>query len=144
MYRYCVFQFSHLVKLVQSCVHPSTQHSDLFLLLCIDRLVAPDEVQEGFWCDVGAPTEPAVVRDARLAHALLDRRHRVVEVNLCNMDGTMVVKDTFTANICDVGANMQSNKIFLFQLTFAEASHWILKLVRKWLATATSASFGHG
>ena len=123
MYRYCVFQFSHLVKLVQSCVHPSTQHSDLFLLLCIDRLVAPDEVQEGFWCDMGAPPEPAVVRDARLAHALLDRRHRVVEVNLCNIDDIMVVKDTFTANICDVGANMQSNKSFLFQLTFAEASH---------------------
>ena len=135
MYRYCVFQFSHLVKLVQSCIHPSTQHSDLFLLLCIDRLVTPDEVQEGFWCDVSTPAEPAVVRDARLAHALLDRRHRVVEVNL---------KDTLTANICDVGTNIHSNKIFLFQLTFAEASHWILKLVRKWFATATSASFGHG
>ena len=30
------------------------------------------------------------------------------------------------------------------QFTFAWASHWILKLVRKWFATATSASFGHG
>ena len=85
MYRYCVFQFSHLVKLVQSCVHPSTQHSDLFLLLCIDRLVTPDEVQEGFWCDVGAPTEPAVVRDARLANSLLNRGHGVVEVDLASL-----------------------------------------------------------
>ena len=76
----------HLVKLVQPCIHPSAQHANLLLLLGINRLVAADEVEEGLWRDMGAPPEPAVVRDAGLADALLYRRHRVVEVSLSKLD----------------------------------------------------------
>ena len=72
----------HLVKLVQSCIHPSAQHANLVLLLCIDCLVTADEVKEGLGGDMGAPPEPTVVCCAGFANALLYRRHGVVEVNL--------------------------------------------------------------
>ena len=76
----------HLVELVQPRIHPSAQHANLFLLLGIHRLVAADEVEEGLWRDMGAPPEPAVVRDTGLADALLYGRHRVVEVSLSKLD----------------------------------------------------------
>ena len=72
----------HLIKLVQSCVHPTAQHANLVLLLCIDCLVTADEVEEGLGGDMGAPPEPAVVCCAGFADPLLYGRHGVVEMNL--------------------------------------------------------------
>ena len=140
-------QLGHLIKLVQPCVHPATHDANLVLLLGVNRLVAADEVQEGLRSDVGASPEPAVVRDARLAHSLLNGGHGVVEVDLASL----VVKKFFLKVLMVYAGNFLNflRRVFKKQSPFilptlAWASHWILKLVKKWLATATSASFGQG